>query len=518
MIAQRSRFTTWCVLGFTACMFLLVIPACKRKDSSADPSRPVVIAVDQNPSSLDPVLVLDIHSHMIASAIHAPLLLTDPDGALRPIIAERVEMASDGLTCVIELRENAAFWDGSPVTPADVVFSFERLQRSAHPHKWILERIAGMEIQGTRSLTIRFTEPDPEFPRYIASGLTAIVKSGSDETAPQPFDSHIIGAGAFKPDRLEPGSRFTLRRNDGFPEPSEISTLEFTVISDSQNQLQAMASGRADVVRLRGSMLGEACERTPDGKLVPKSRFRSGRIISTPANELTFMLWNWESIQADHLNADDRRQWLGMFSHALSREDLVRQLYLGQAVSAEGIVPPSALRTPFSWPMPDSNDISARVGLTLLTPNDPDSRRLASYLQERARAVGLSVQVTSVELGQLVQRLLGGNYELALFWIEQQIPSGPIPWTQFFREDSPFAAIGQPVRGIGDAVTAARSLLDIEKRQGAYTALVDRINEEQAAWLPIVSRNTVLLVSDRIDGEILDSNGVVYWTRLTTRE
>lgn len=520
------------LLGFVACLLLLV-PACERKSPTAAPApRPVVIAIDQNPTSLDPIRVLDIHSHMVAGAIHAPLVLTDVDGKFRHVIAKRVEMAPDGLICQIELDPDARFWDGSPVTPGDVVFTLERLRRSAHPHKWILERIvgcgefdageaehiAGLEVTGPRSLFVRFSEPDPQFPWFIASGLTAIVKAGSDNAGAEPFDAQIIGCGPFKPERLEAGSRFVLTRNDGFPNPTRVSSLEFSVISDSQNQLQALAAGRVDVVRLRGAMLGEACERGSDGDLTPRSRFQDVRLVTAPSNELTFVLWNWARSPLDGVSANAHRDWLAALSEALSRSDLVQRLYLGQAVPAESVVPQAALPTSFAWPAPAQAELAVSRPLTLLTANDPDSRRLASYFQERARAAGLPVQTTSVELGQLVQRLLGGDYELALFWIEQQIPSGPIPWTQFFREDSPFAAIGQPVNGIRDAVTAARGALNANDRQSAYEDLVASIDAEQSAWLPVVSRNTVLMVSDRLEGAILDRNGVIYWTNLTIRE
>lgn len=514
-------------------LLLLPVAGCERKKPATNtPLRPIVIAIDQNPTSLDPIRVLDIHSHMVATAIHAPLVLTATDGGLRFVIASRIEMAADALSCQIDVEPDARFWDGSPVTANDVVYTFERLRRSAHPHKWVLERIAGcaefdegktehmagLEVTGPKSLTLRFAEPDPQFPWFIASGLTAIVKVGSDDATAQPFDSQVIGCGPFKPDQLEAGSRFVLARNDGFPHPSRISSLELSVIGDSQNQLQAVAAGRVDAVRLRGAALGEACERGPDGSLKPRSRFRSVRLITAPANELTFVLWNWARSPLDTVSTSARRSLLATLSQGLSRQDLVQQLYLGQAVPAQGVVPPAALPTTFAWPVPPPTEVAIQQPVTLLTANDPDSRRLATYFQERARAVGLPIQTTSVELGQLVQRLLSGDYQLALFWIEQQIPSGPIPWTQFFREDSPFAAIGQPVNGIGDAVTSARGILVDSNRQAAYRDLVASIDAEQSAWLPVVSRSTVLMVSDRVQGEILDRNGVVYWTDLSIRE
>jgi len=60
-------------------------------------------------------------------------LTTLPDGTpsydrgkLTPELAESWEVASDGMSCSFKLRPNATFHDGSPVTAADVKWSFDR--------------------------------------------------------------------------------------------------------------------------------------------------------------------------------------------------------------------------------------------------------------------------------------------------------------------------------------------------------------------------------------------------------
>lgn len=109
------------------------------------------------------------------------------DGKPVMVLAESVAMASDGLSCEIKLK-TAKFWDtnASPVTAEDVRYSFERVRASAHPHKWILDRlvgveafdkketnhIAGIDVSGDRELTIRFSKPEPDFPLLISSAWT----------------------------------------------------------------------------------------------------------------------------------------------------------------------------------------------------------------------------------------------------------------------------------------------------------------------------------------------------------
>ena len=64
--------------------------------------------------------------YMVMYAVHDALVRPMPGGALTPNLAESWSESRDHLTYTFNLRQNARFHNGEPVTAEDVKFSFER--------------------------------------------------------------------------------------------------------------------------------------------------------------------------------------------------------------------------------------------------------------------------------------------------------------------------------------------------------------------------------------------------------
>jgi hypothetical protein len=149
---------------------------------------------------------------------------------------------------------------------------------------------------------------------------------------------------------------------------------------------------------------------------------------------------------------------------------------------------------------------------------DPGNLRAHLQHQSQAKTIGIQFQLVHVELAELSTRLISGEHQAALLWIENQIPTAVPAWTNFFRADHPMVALAQPIDGVTEEQLHARSTVDPDERAIAYRALVRRIDDEQTVWIPIVSRNTVLMVDDRLDGVLFDANGLMWYYDLTSKQ
>jgi len=488
----------------------------------------IAIALEDNPTSMDPIAgSLDVNSYPLVVAGHAPLSLVDGNGELIMVIAESIEVSDDGLRCDIAMNPGARFWDGSPVNAADVKYSFERVWQSQHPHRWVLQRIrgagtdqenstglSGIEVLDDHHLAIHFDLPDPDFPFFISTSLTSVIKAGTDSGKEMPLDQGIIGCGPFRPASLTLGDEFVFIRNEGFTKPSRAESLVLRVIDNPQQRLQAFHDGQVDLIRLRGPMIAEAAQLTKNG-LEPIRRFQGAQIVRRPANELTFVVFNWKSSKLSTIPIEQRQAVLAAASVAWPRQEIAERFYLGAARPVYGVVPPIA--TVKTHPPLTASDVSPSLpnSFSLLTPNDPDSRRLASAIRTQLVNTGWSIKVQNRDLNQLVGQLLEGDYTASVFWIEQAIPAGPIPWMMFFDPKGSFVKLGQPIEGVGAAIEQARSILDPTQRSLRYQAVVDKVNQEQTAFLPLLSREVVLMKRPNIQGVFLDQNGVLYFTFLT---
>ena len=77
------------------------------------------------PGNIDPHQVLDVPAQNVAFNLYDNLYRYEENPPkLEPWLAESHTVSADGLTWEFKLRPGAKFHDGSPVTAADVVFSF----------------------------------------------------------------------------------------------------------------------------------------------------------------------------------------------------------------------------------------------------------------------------------------------------------------------------------------------------------------------------------------------------------
>jgi len=134
--------------------------------------------------------------------------------ALYGLLAESVETDAARSFVAFTLREGARFSDGSPVTPEDVLWSFETLGTIGSPRyaaAWA--KIAKAEKTGPRTVRFTFNTEDRELPLIL--GLRPILKKaqwdGKDFTVSS-LDP-IIGSGPYVIGPFEPGRYISYVRN-----------------------------------------------------------------------------------------------------------------------------------------------------------------------------------------------------------------------------------------------------------------------------------------------------------------
>jgi len=151
--------------------------------------------------------------------LHATLMEKSGDEAdsRYGYIAESVEMPADGSWIVFNLRPEARFTDGSPLTADDVVFTYDALIRDGHPSY----RIVLSDVEKVEALTphrVRFTfkkAGSRDLPLQVA-GLPVLSKA---YYAKVPFNRTTmkppVGAGPYRVAKIDPGRSITyeLKKN-----------------------------------------------------------------------------------------------------------------------------------------------------------------------------------------------------------------------------------------------------------------------------------------------------------------
>jgi peptide/nickel transport system substrate-binding protein len=116
------------------------------------------------------------------------------------------------------LREQARFSDGSPVTVADVMWSYETLGTRGHPrYRGLWEKIGAMEQTGDRSVKFTFNTQDREL--ALLAGMRPILKKAQWEDrdfAESGLDVVPISTAPYVIEDFEAGRHLTLKRDPDY--------------------------------------------------------------------------------------------------------------------------------------------------------------------------------------------------------------------------------------------------------------------------------------------------------------
>lgn len=155
---------------------------------------------------------------IFGNLVFEPLMQRNADEpfSLYGLLADSVDMSEDRRTIEFQLHPQAKWSDGEPVTPEDVLFTYEvYTEKGRPPYSDRMKKIARLEKTGERSVRFTFNdEADREFPLIIA-GFTPIIpkhafnKETFDRTTLKP----VIGSGPYTVAKVDPGQRIVFKRN-----------------------------------------------------------------------------------------------------------------------------------------------------------------------------------------------------------------------------------------------------------------------------------------------------------------
>ena len=138
----------------------------------------------------------------------------DEPFTLYGLLAESIQTDESRSYAEFTLRPEAKFADGSPVTPEDVIWSFETLAAKGQPrYAGAWAKIAKSEVTGPRSVRFTFNTVDRELPLIL--GLRPILKKAQWEGkdfAEASLEAPI-GSGPYVVGDYEPGRFISFRRN-----------------------------------------------------------------------------------------------------------------------------------------------------------------------------------------------------------------------------------------------------------------------------------------------------------------
>ena len=212
-------------------------------------------------NSLNPFVLKGTVPWQLSVFTHESLMGRSQDEpfALYGLLAESVETTEDRSGVEFTLSKDTRFYDGSPDTVEEVIWSYEVLGTEGHPRYHALwAQIESIEAVGPRSVRLTFSSDNREL--ALLAGLRPILKKAqwADKSfADAPLSEIPIGSGPYTITDFEAGRFVQLQRNPdywGTDVPVRRGTHNLDAIrldfyADADVLLEAFKAGAVSAVR-----------------------------------------------------------------------------------------------------------------------------------------------------------------------------------------------------------------------------------------------------------------------------
>ncbi len=181
----------------------------------------------------------------------------DEPGSEYGLVADSITLAPDRLSVLYTIRKTARFHDGTPITPDDVVWTFDTLRTQGHPmYGGYYRDVTKVEKEGERGVRFSFkSSANRELPQILGEMpvLSKAYWSGRDFTKTT-FDPPL-GSGPYEIEKVDPGRSITYRRVANYWAADlpvnkgryNFDTIRYDYYRDGTVALEAFKAGQYDL-------------------------------------------------------------------------------------------------------------------------------------------------------------------------------------------------------------------------------------------------------------------------------
>jgi peptide/nickel transport system substrate-binding protein len=249
----------------------------------------VTWAVYRETNSLDPIIAFDYPENTVIASLCDTLLRQSPTGVVGSGLAS---LHYDSPTKLIfTIRSGVTFWDGTPLTSADVVNS---LDRQMNPklggfYGLVFNRVSSITANGPQEVDITLKQPDYWLPGELAATPGFITEKAYTNREGKAYGTpgdHVMCSGPFKLKEWKVGDVLAVVPNTHYWDPSiqpKVKEIDFKGVPTDQAATSGLLTGEiTGDIPLNISTLDQL-KKSPDLKVTLGSSYASDAFIVSNA-------------------------------------------------------------------------------------------------------------------------------------------------------------------------------------------------------------------------------------------
>ncbi len=426
--------------------------------------------------SLNPLILNGVKAPGVATLFESLMVGSfDEPLSMYGLLAESVAIAEDKSWAEFALRKEAKWADGTPVTPDDVVFSFDTIKGKGDPSlRMLYTPVATCEKTGERTVKFTFTDKENRELPTLAAQLPIIskayyTKNDFEKTSLAP----PLTSGPYVIDSVEPGRSITYKRNKEYwgeklpvnRGQNNFDIMRYDMYRDENVTLEALKAGEYDFRQeyiARNWATAYDAPAVKDGRII-KRAIPDGR----PQGMQSFIFNSHQPKFSDRrvreaIELTMDYEWLNktIFYGAYTRNS---SFFENTDFAATGIpegkelellepfrdiLPPALFTTPFSnpvtdgsgnnranllkaqklleeagWAVKDGKRVNAKgEQLTVeFMLRQPTMERVAGPMRKNMERLGIASTIRSVDDSQYQKRIDQGDYDIISIWVNRGV-------------------------------------------------------------------------------------------------
>lgn len=322
-----------------------------------------------------------------------------------PLLATSWELAPDGLSLALDLRDDVTFHSGRPFTSKDAEFS---IRTYADP-KWTAQlkstaaAITAFDTADPHHLVLTFEHPLGNIFDLLDS-VPIIDSESIDQLA---AGEKFVGTGPFVLTDRIPNQSLTFERNDNYwiPERPYLDRVEVSVIPDAQALVNSLKAGQVQAV---SNINYRDAETLAAG----------GAHTTTNLEGAELQIYVGTNVQNPALSEVRLRQAI---AYALDRDRIITEVFRGAGYPINVPWPKSSpaydesLNSTFATDPDKARALVAELGTIPTLPltyqaGNPYYEATAQIVQANLAEVGITVELDPVESAAFVKQLIGAQF------------------------------------------------------------------------------------------------------------
>lgn len=435
-------------------------------------------------------------------------------------LCESYTVSEDGLHYSFKLREGIKFSNGEALTASDVLYTFVRnltveqgvnydfvnaILGAEALYNGEADTLEGFEVVDDYNFNVTLAAPFAGFLYQLATPACSIYDETSTEAAGEGFGidpAVTIGTGAYKVESWTVNSSIVLVENENYwGEAPSAKKVVISIMPDANTMNMAYQNGQIDIIdldKLDSSIVESTYKTTYADKLISVNRVA-----------ISYFTLN---SNIEPFNDVKVRKAMQM---AINREEILNTVYGGNGNLEDGIFPRGLiahntdLEGTIKYDPEGAKALLAEAGyadgfemeLSLDSSSNDAVSMMYQIIQQQLEVVGIKANIVSYdESSWLALRKSGEMGSFIATWTADYNDPDNFIYTFFGTEDKTRTrSLNYADTGVMEQVVGTRAIVDDAKRIQTYQDLEKKIVIEDAAWVPLFSRQHFFAVNDKIE-------------------